>query len=34
MPQGLPAYTRALHTDPELALGNSLSKHMWTSNPG
>lgn len=31
---GVPAFTQAFKQDPELSIGTSISKHMWTSNPG
>lgn len=31
---GVPAFTQIYHQDPELALATSMSKSMWTSNPG
>lgn len=31
---GVPAFTQRYHQDPELALATSMSKSMWTSNPG
>eukprot|EP00775_Hariotina_reticulata_P011659 gene11659-11802_t len=31
---GLPQYTSTYKQDPELCLATSMSKNMWTSNPG
>ncbi len=31
---GMPSFASTFKQDPELALGTSLSKHLWTSNPG
>lgn len=32
--QGLPSFTSSIASDSELSLGASLSRNMWTSNPG
>ncbi|KIY97029.1 flagellar associated protein [Monoraphidium neglectum] len=31
---GLPAFTRAAKRDPELVMGTTMSKSIWTCNPG